>query len=371
MVIKISSLTINIVEMKKNLNFYKSKLNKNQKICLVGKANCYGYGEKICKYFNDLVDFFAVSSEYEFFRLKKLVSKPIIILDTIYNEKVLKKLILRGAEITISNEQSLDVLLKLEKNINSEIKVHIAINTGMNRFGFSSILSLYETITKIKNSKKIKIYGVFSHYFNGKCDKTSQKQLKKFIKYAKFLQKEMEYPVLLHICASDGSIFNNYGDMVRLGYGIYDNSKYDTITLKTNILDFQYLKAMESAGYNEIFTAKKDTKIAIIGIGYGDGLPRNIVGKGYVLINDHFAKIVASCMDSMLVDVTDIDCKLNDEVIIIGKGKKNKISICDVANFCDTIGYEIIVRLSHRINRIYLGENKCKSLRGNIEEENL
>ena len=368
--IVISVLEVNVYEMKKNINYIRSELISGQKLCFVVKANCYGFGSKLCKYFQDEVDYFAVSSGYEFFELRKKVNKPILILDSIYDEKLLKKLILKGAELTISNEESLQKILKIEVFINCQIKIHLAINTGMNRFGISSVSKFCEMIERIKKSQNIKIYGVFSHYFDGKCEKTSQKQLKKFIIYSDLIDKISDKKVIKHISATDGIINNNYGDMIRVGFGIYDNSKFETLTLKTKILDFQILKSGECAGYCSVFKSDRYTKIAVIGIGYGDGIPRNIYKKGYCLIKDKFAKIVASCMDSMLVDVTEIDCKINDDVIIIGKSEKNKISVCDIAGWCDTIGYEIIVRLSDRIKRVYLGDNKCKSLQESIVQEN-
>ena len=100
--------------------------------------------------------------------------------------------------------------------------------------------------------------------------------------------------------------------------------------------------------------ATQKTKLAAVQIGYADGLFRNIYKNGYVLINDCYAKIVAVCMDSMMVDVTGIKCKIGDQAVLIGKSKTKQIFICDVAGWCDTIGYEIIAKLSSRIKRKYL-----------------
>lgn len=292
-----------------------------------------------------------------------------MILDTIYDKLELIALINNNCEFTVSNLTSLDILLDIDKEINQKIKVHLAINTGMNRFGFCDYYALKKAVNKIKKSQNIVICGIFSHLFDGKCEKNSQNQIKIFDNFCKYVSKLYNLETIKHICASDGSVFNNFGDMVRLGYGLYDNSCFETLTLKTNILEFQTIKKGETAGYSGVFEATKKTKLAIIGIGYGDGILRNIVNKGFVLINGSFAKIVAVCMDSMIIDISKIKCKIYDEVIVIGKSKKNKISICDIARWCDTIGYEIIVRLSSRIDRIYIGEDKCKLLRGNIEQE--
>ena len=230
----------------------------------------------------------------------------------------------------------------------------------MNRFGISSINELIQLMKIIKKSKNINILGVFSHFFEGKCEKKSQKQIKRFIIYSNLLDDFLNKKTIKHIVASDGLFYNNFGDMVRIGFSVYDNLIFDTINLKTKILELKKLNIGESAGYNSIFLAKETTDLAIIGIGYGDGILRNIVNKGYCLINEKLVKIVAICTDTMIVDVSKINCKIGDDVIIIGKSGKFKISICDIAGWCDTIGYEIIVRLSNRIKRIYLGDNKCR-----------
>ena len=156
--------------------------------------------------------------------------------------------------------------------------------------------------------------------------------------------------------------------MVRIGYGIYSDSDFDTISLKTKILGFQKVKSGEHIGYTG--TAQSDMLVAVVAIGYGDGIMRNIAQKGYVIINDCFCKILAVCMDTMIVDVSSAKCKIYDDVIIIGKMKNTKISVCDIATWCDTIGYEIIVRLSSRIKRKYLEESRCKLYLENFVQEN-
>ncbi len=160
--------------------------------------------------------------------------------------------------------------------------------------------------------------------------------------------------VIYHLASSDGVLFKNGFDMVRAGMMLYTDKNFETISLKSRVLDIQNLNAFESAGYSAIFRAEKKTKIAVVGIGYGDGVFRNITSKGYVLINGNFAKIVAVCMDSILVDVTNLDVQIYDEVVLIGKSKDKQIFICDMASWCDTIDYEIIVRLSQRVERKYI-----------------
>lgn len=320
----------------------------------MAKANCYGFGYKLCSFFDSEVDYFAVSSYYEFIKIKKYVTKPILILDTIYDKKQLKYLIKNNAELTVSNKESLEVLINVSKSVNKKIKIHIAINTGMNRLGIKEEREIIDIVNLVKKTQNIEIKGIFSHYFQANNKYFDNLQIKILNKMVYIIRKMLNISPIIHICSSDGVLTKNYGDMVRVGYGIYSDKSYETIILKTKIIDIQYLDKNEVAGYNGIFVSNKNTKLAVIGIGYGDGILRNITNKGYVLINDRYAKIVACCMDTMIVDVTDINSKVNDDVVIIGKYEKNKISICDIACWCDTIGYEIIVRLSDRIKRNFV-----------------
>lgn len=284
-----------------------------------------------------------------------------MILDPIYDKKTLKKLIKSSCELTVSNFESYEKLVQISKQLNEKIYIHIALNTGMNRFGFKSSSEILKMLSLHKKTQNIVIKGVFSHYFLANNQKIDIFQQNKFNYFFNILSKNLSQKPIVSMCASEGTRFAPFGDMVRIGYGLYDDLTFDTVTLKSKILEFQVLNRGETAGYDGIFVAKKLTKLAVVGIGYGDGLMRSITKKGYVLVSGKPAKIVAICMDCLLIDVSKITCNIDDDVIIIGKSGENKISICDIAGWCDTIGYEIIVRLSDRIKRKFVGELKCKS----------
>lgn len=308
--------------------------------------------KKICYELQNFCDYFAVSSAKEFYEIRGLTSKPIVILDPVFGD--LKRLAKAGAELTVSSQESLERIIDISEEVNEKIKVHIAINTGMNRFGFKSKKEVFETISKIKKTQNVIISGVFSHYFDAKTKEFADFQFKRFMHIKQFILSEFNLNAIYHLANSDGILNKNGFDMVRAGMVIYTDKKYPTITLKSRVLDIQYLNQYESAGYSAVFRAKDKSKVAIVGIGYGDGIIRNIAGKGYVLINNKLAKIVAVCMDTLIVDATNVEVKIFDEVTLIGKSKDKQIFICDMARWCDTIEYEIIVRLSERIERRYI-----------------
>ena len=146
--------------------------------------------------------------------------------------------------------------------------------------------------------------------------------------------------------------FTNFATCIPRGTPRKIEGETETLLYFLQIL---FLKKGEISGYSACFVAKNDnTKIAVVGIGYGDGIFRNIQNKGYVLINNSFAKIVAVCMDCLIVDVTNISAKVGDTVTLIGRNGDKQIFVCDVASWCDTISYEIMVRLSGRIKRKYI-----------------
>ncbi len=373
MVRKISILKIYVNEIKNNISLIKSCLAKNQKYCFVAKANCYGFGVDLCKYVESDVDCFAVSSAKEFFELKKLVSKDIIILDPIYEN--ITSCAKSGAILTVSNKESLEKLIKVCEKKKIKCKIFLALNTGMNRFGFSTKKQINEVFDIIKKTQNIVILGVFSHYYSGNTEKFVKLQNKKFNLLCDYISLKFRNNLIYHISATDASLNftpnkSSKNSLVRIGMGNYTDKYFRTLELKSKVIEIQNLKAGESAGYGRIFIAEKPCVLAVVAIGYGDGIFRNIVQKGYVLINNVFCKIVASCMDAILVDATYARAKIGNDVTIIGRQNKNEIFICDLARWCDTIEYEIIVRLSNRIERKYIEEKPCRLSQENIEQEN-
>lgn len=370
---KISTLKIYVDEIKNNINLIKSCLPNNQKYCFVSKANCYGYGIELCKYIESDVDYFAVSSASEFLVLKNIVKKDIIILDPIY--KNITNCLKQNAIFTISNIECLKKLISFAEKNNVKCRAYIAVNTGMNRFGFSSTKELDEACELIKNTQNIKVLGLFSHYYSGNQQKSVLEQNKKFKKFQSLIKSKFGNNLTYHISATDAAInfvYKNESEnsFVRVGIGNYTDKYFKTIELESRVIEIKKLKSGDGAGYGKIFTAKCACTIAVVAIGYGDGILRNIVKNGYVLINDYYCKIVAVCMDAILVDATFAKPKIGSKVTIIGKQKKNQIFICDLATWCDTIEYEIIVRLSDRIERKYIRGKSCKLSQENIEQEN-
>lgn len=346
---------INIFAIKNNIKYIRKSLSNNQKFCMVIKANAYGFGaEKMCENLSELVDCFAVSSGYEFFKINAKTNKPIIILDPVYTK--LKELIEFGAELTISNIKNCYDIINVCKKYNLKARVHIALNTGMNRFGFCDLGEIKKLVLLLEKTQNIIICGVFSHYFNANNKNFAKNQNNKFLTIKKYLEKKLLLKTNFHIVASSALNFKNKYDIVRIGMLCYLDNRYETITLYSHVLDIKKVKEKDFVGYGETAINACVKRVAVVGIGYGDGLPRNIVKNGYVLINNKYCKILNICMDCLLVDATNSHAKIFDKVIIIGSDKTNRIFICDLAKWCDTIDYDIVIKLTERVERKYILE---------------
>lgn len=348
-----SVLVVNISVIKNNIKDIKRKMKPNQKLCMVAKANCYGLSPKrLCRELDSEVDYFAVSQPSEFFKIKSQTTKPIIVLCPVYSG--LKRLIKNNAHLTVCNFESLYEVCKTAISLDEECYIHVAVNTGMNRYGFKNFDEFKTALRVLNRTENIKIAGVFSHYHSAENEQYADFQYDKFLEFKCESLCEINHCIDFHISASDGLKYKNGFDMVRVGMSVYTDKNYPTVTLKSKVLDLQKLEVGEVAGYNAVFKATKKTTLAVVGIGYADGIFRNIMGKGHVLIHGQKASIVAVCMDSILVDVSDIKVKVNDNVIIIGKSGKEQIFICDIASWCDTIDYEILTKITSRVKRKYI-----------------
>lgn len=340
------------------------------KFCAVVKADAYGLGsKKVCCAIDDLVDYFAVSSEAEFLEINRLVTKPILILDPIY--KNITKLARQSCEFCVSNQKQLNNILRIaKKNRSVEYKIHLAFNTGMNRFGFASNEELINIFNEIEKTQNISINGVFSHFYMGSNEIFVNLQSKKFIELQKMIrQKYDDRNLIFHISNTDGFEFNQYFDMVRIGLGMFLDNNYSIFSLESRIVEIRWIEAHENVGYSQSFISPKKMKIAVVSIGYADGIMRSISTKGFVIVNGEFCKILAVCMDSIIIDVTDVKISLNDRVTLIGKNGGKQIFICDLASWCGTISYEIMTRISKRVKRVYIGGVAYANHNGKIQSE--
>ena len=361
-------LEINLNSISHNLSFYKSKLKPTTKMMVMVKAFGYGSGGfEIAKLLeHHKVDYLGVAFADEGISLKNAgITLPIMVLNpetTSFSAIIQYKL-----EPEIYSLKGLNAFLKIaEKRKLKHFPIHIKLDTGMHRLGFEEE-NLDQLIAILKENKFVTVKSILSHMATSddlEHQEFANSQLDLFEKLSSKLMAEMKIKPIRHILNTSG--ISNFPqaqyDMVRLGIGLYgvsndvEEQKYleNVGTLKSIISQIRTIQAGESVGYGRRFIADKPTKIATIPIGYADGISRHWGnGVGFVTINNQKATIVGSiCMDMLMVDISDINCKEGDPVIIFGESP----TVTFMSNQLQTIPYEILTSISQRVKRVFYRE---------------
>ena len=356
-------LEINLNALVNNLNHYRSKLKPDTKVVCMVKASAYGAGSyEIAKTLQDhRVDYLAVAVADEGSELRKAgITCSIIIMNPELTS--FKTLFDYKLEPEVYNFHLLNELIKAaEKEGVTNFPIHIKLDTGMHRLGFAPS-EVPELIHRLKRQSAVIPRSVFSHLVGSdstQFDAFTRRQIETFEKATEELQSAFPHKILRHICNTAG-IARYPGaqfDMVRLGVGLYgvdpfaNRMLHNVSTLKTTILQIRDVPQEETVGYSRKGRLDRDSRIAAIPIGYADGLNRHLGnGRAWCLVNGRRAPYVGNiCMDVCMIDVTDIDCKEGDKVIIFGEG----LPVTELAEILDTIPYEILTSVSTRVKRVY------------------
>jgi alanine racemase len=361
-------LEINLNAISHNLNFYKSKLAPKTKMMVMVKAFGYGNGGfEIAKLLeHHKVDYLGVAFADEGISLKSAgITVPIMVLNP--ESTSFSALIQHQLEPEIYSIKGLKAFLKIaEQKKLKHFPIHIKIDTGMHRLGFEEE-NIQELSQILKGNESVQVKSILSHMATSddmKHDAFSKSQIALFEKLSSQLQTSLNIKPIRHILNTSG--ITNYPeaqyDMVRLGIGLYgisndyeEQKELENVgTLKSIISQIRTIEKGESVGYGRRFIAEKETIIATIPIGYADGIRRAWGnGVGYVLINNKQAKIIGSvCMDMLMVDVTNIDCKEGQTVIVFGENP----TVNFMTKQLNTIPYEILTSISQRVKRVFFRE---------------
>ena len=361
-------LEINLNAISHNLTFYKSKLDPKTKMMVMVKAFGYGNGGfEIAKLLeHHKVDYLGVAFADEGISLKNAgIRVPIMVLNP--ETTSFAAIIQHHLEPEIYSVKGLKAFLKIaEQKKLKHFPIHIKIDTGMHRLGFEED-NLEDLIQILKGNETVQIKSILSHMATSddlNHDAFSKSQIALFEKLSTQIQIELNIKPILHILNTSG--ITNYPeaqyDMVRLGIGLYgisndeeEQKELENVdTLKSVISQIRIIDKGESVGYGRRFIADRSTKVATIPIGYADGIRRSWGnGVGYVTINGKQAKIIGSiCMDMLMVDVTDIDCKEGNTVIVFGENP----TVPFMAKQLNTIPYEILTSISQRVKRVFFRE---------------
>lgn len=316
--------------------YYFKKLSKKSKFCAVLKNNAYGHGIiRTAAALSGIADYFAVGSVEEALQVKEFCANILILLPIFSREKI-ESALQHGFIFTVDSFATLAAIQNAVKD--KKARVHIKIETGMNRLGFK-LENLPQLLQQLDN-EKVSVEGVFSHFWGdsvSQCDV----QLTKFLQAFDFLS--CYYPSLIrHIANTSATLLSDryHLDMVRIGLGLYgygapDLERAKTVTAK--VIAKHNVYAGEIVGYSGKYTFPADTAIAIVKCGYANGFPRALKNAKVKFGQNLFPVVGNVCMAMFAVDVGDCKIDIGDDVILLGKGINN-------AN-CDVIVYELLCNL--------------------------
>ena len=322
----------------KNLQTIKKSVGNNTLICAMVKANAYGHDCKtVCKILKNKVDFFGVANVEEAKEIRRFDKQTKILIVGKTPIKSYNWCAKNNVSVTISSLQDLHNL-----KLKSPLCIHIKIDTGLSRFGFQDKKILKVALSEIAKNNLIKIEGAFTH-FSTKDNNTLfiRQQYEKFISYKDILPKD----IVFHCCNSYATINHPEFklDMVRVGYALYTCTK-TACKITSKIIDTRVVECGTTVGYDRTHTTTQKTKLAVVPIGYADGLDRHLGNNFCLFVKGKFTKIVGNiCMDVCMLDITNTNAKVGDDVEILGK----HISLSDYSKKLNTSTYDIMLKFNH------------------------
>ncbi|MBO5213843.1 MAG: alanine racemase [Clostridia bacterium] len=363
--------SVDLSAIRHNFHTVKSRLQPGCKILSVVKADGYGHGAvEVAKTLRDS-DYFGVACIDEAIELRENgIETPILILG--YTSPKEARLLVRWSLTQCAFEK--EYLYQLQQALQPEqkLKIHLKIDTGMSRLGFyahdeDSIAETAEEIASlIGETPSLEYEGIFTHFTSSDEPNLphTKEQFACFLQVLKALeQRGVTFP--LRHCANSGATLSfpeTHLDMVRPGILLYgyapapEGEKFGfkpALELKAYVAQIHHVKAGDTVSYNRAFRAERPMDVATVCIGYGDGLHRALSGAP-VLINGRKTKILGRiCMDQCVIDVTGIPANAGDTVTFIGASGTETVSAADLADYADTIHYEILCSIGKRIPRIY------------------
>lgn len=355
-----------------NFREVKKRIKKETKICTVVKADGYKLGAiQVSKaYIEKGTDMLAVAVLDEGMEIREEIKEfPILVLG--YTpEDLFEKALENNLTLTIYTEEHAQILDQTAEKLGKKAKIHIKLETGMNRLGF---LPTEENINKIKsiyNMENIEVEGIYSHL--ARADEVDKKwayiQKERFDKVLKRFEEEKVYIPIKHLANSAAIIDlpDFQYDMVRPGIMLTGQYPSDEVSkenvklklsfnLKAKIANVKEIGPGEGVSYGHKFIAEEKTKVATLPLGYADGLPRLLSNKLEVNYKGIKCKNIGRiCMDQCMIDVTGIkDVKIGDEVILYGDGSNKTTTPDEAAKAIGTINYEILTMLDRRLPRVY------------------
>lgn len=356
-----------------NVAGLKGLCGEQTKFCAVVKANAYGHGiaEIVNILKNSDVDFFAVASIYEALHICQLIeTQPILILEPLIPNSPPQHIFActrKNFHCIVASIEAFDYVSQLLAGSNDILNLHVNVESGMGRCGTDAQCAI-ELIEKTDRCRNTKLAGVYTHFATADEEDLSfaYAQLKTFNDFLAETSMGGRDDVLIHSANSAATIKipEAHFDMVRCGismYGYYSRPMANppvklepVMKLIAPIVQLKNIAANQSVSYGRSFTTKRDTKAAIVPLGYADGYWRSFSNKAEMRLGEHFAPVIGRvCMDQLIIDVTDIpEAAIGQMVTIIDNSHESPCGVYALADLAGTICYEILTCIHAHVNRI-------------------
>lgn len=366
-----------------NMNNMKQNIHADTKMIAVIKTDGYGHGSVPIAKTLEPLDYlfgFAVATVEEALTLRQAgVKKPVLILGYTF-PYCYEQLAEQEIRPAVFRKDTIEELGRAAKKAGKPIKVHIKVDTGMSRIGITPDAEGIEFVKELSRQEGIEIEGIFTHFARAdEKDKTNaERQLTIFGQFIDRVEKECKLTIPVKHCSNSAGILEMPQanmDVVRAGitlYGLYPSKEVekDRVLLKPALSWYSqlvYIKTLskgQSVSYGGTFTAEKEMQVATVPMGYGDGYPRSLSNKGYVLLHGKKAPILGRvCMDQFMIDVSEIpEAKEGDWVTLLGTQTDAKGNVVEsisaefLGELSGRFNYELVCDLGKRVPRIY-GKN--------------
>lgn len=368
---EISIADINLTQLGKNLDTIKSKLNPKVKFMAVAKGDAYGHGlvpiaEELEKCGCDAIGVVRLTEAVALREGK--IKIPVVILAPLMSSQS-TWIVDYNIIPMVDNEKIVEALDKEAAMKDKVVTVHIKVNTGLNRYGIEAdeVVRFIHMINE--KYSHIKIEGIYTHFKDPEYNEQfTSDQIAKFNKVLKGLEEAGIRPLIAHAAGSAGILMypESHYDMVRCGLILYGlehkpgekllpEGVKPIMSLRSKILKIDKIKEGQSGGYGNTFVAKRDSFVAVVGIGYGDGISR---GWKEVLVAGEKVPVVNYFMDGLLIDITDIIDKVKefDEVVIVGKQGNRSITWEEACHKMNSYMDEQFQRITERVPKHYFHE---------------
>jgi alanine racemase len=361
---------VNLTRLEHNLAAVKQKVAP-AKVMLVVKANAYGHGlADVSKALAGKTDYVGVAVLEEGILLRELgVTVPIIVLGGIWGDQILRYL-QYDLTLTASSVARLEQIDAVAGQMGIKARVHIKIDTGMERIGvhYYSASLLQEASLKCRH---VEVEGIFSHFANADShDLTHARlQLERFNEVLRFYERH-SLPMPIRHMANSAAILQlpeSYLDMVRPGimlYGVYPSPEVPqtikvepALAWKSRVVYFKVVKPGHAVSYGSTWQSDHEVRVVTVPVGYGDGYFRSMSNRAQVIIRGKkYPQIGTICMDQLMVNIEWDSAYNGDEVILLGEEAGERITVEDLAEWAGTIPYEILTNINTRVPRVYVKE---------------